>query len=32
MFRGLFIEVRKGLEALKIQEKLELSPLVQIGD
>jgi hypothetical protein len=32
MFRGLFIEIRRGLKALEIQEKLKLSLLVQVGD
>jgi hypothetical protein len=32
MFRGLFIEIRRGLKAIEIQEKLKLSLLVQVGD
>jgi hypothetical protein len=30
--RGLFIKIGRGLKALGIQEKLELSLLVQVGD
>jgi hypothetical protein len=32
MFGGLFIEIKRGLKALGVQEKLELSLLVQVGD
>jgi hypothetical protein len=32
MFRGLFIEIRRGLEAFGIPEKRLLSLLVQVED
>jgi hypothetical protein len=32
MFKCLFIEIKRDLKALGIQEKLELSLLVQVGD
>jgi hypothetical protein len=32
MFRSLFIEIKIGLKALGIQEKSELSLLVQVAD
>jgi len=30
--RGLFLETNRGLKAIEIQEKLELSLLVQVRD
>jgi hypothetical protein len=32
MFTGLFIEIKRDLKALEIQEKLEICFLVQVGD